>query len=327
MIGLGELALGQIMPAFAEAKYARPTALVSGHPDKARRVAQAYSIDDNRIYNYDNFDRIAHDEQVDAVYIVLPNSMHCEFTLRSVASGKHVLCEKPMTTNVADARQMIASAKSAQRKLMIAYRLRYEPHHQRAIALCRDKTYGQIKTILATNCQTTKAPNIRLSRALGGGPLGDIGIYCLNACRYLTGEEPVEAWGTSYRPTDEPRFREVPARIAFALRFPSGALAHCDASFDSVESRLFRVQCAEAFLHMDSAFGYHGLQLTVRRESDRDILNIPAINHFASELDHFAECILHDQTPRTPGEEGLADLQVMAAIERSFASGHAEGVA
>ena len=144
-------------------------------------MAKVYGIDERNIFDYDDFDRLNDCKEVDAVYIILPNSMHAEFTIRAIEAGKHVLCEKPMATSVEECKKMIGAAKKASRKLMIAYRLRYEPFNQKVIELCKEESLGAIKVISASNAQNVKAPNIRLSGKLGGGPLEDVGIYCLNA--------------------------------------------------------------------------------------------------------------------------------------------------
>jgi predicted dehydrogenase len=321
VVGLGKLALEEIMPAFSQCRFARPAALVSGHRDKAERVAATYGVEKKHLYNYETFDQLADDSEVDVVYIVLPNSMHAEYTIRALEAGKHVLCEKPMAANVSECERMIAAAKSAGRKLMIAYRLRYEPFNETVIQLCRDERLGAIRTFSASNCQQVEAPNIRLSRKLAGGPLGDIGIYCLNAARYVTGKEPVEATAFSYSPKDDPRFREVPATVGFSLRFPDGVIAQCDSSFDAAESRRFRVHCAEGFIDLENAFGYRGQQLQIWQNGCRSQFEIQPVNHFSSEMDHFSECVIKNEPCRTPGEEGLADMRVMAAIEESARTG------
>lgn len=327
VVGLGVLALEEIMPAFAHARLSRPTALVSGHPDKARRVAAAYGIDPKRIYGYDTFDRLRDDGEVDIVYVVLPNSMHAEYTIRAHRAGKHVLCEKPMAANPAECREMIAAARAAGKKLMVAYRLRYEPFNRAVIKMCREKAVGELRTFEASNCQVTPAPNIRLSRGLAGGPVQDVGVYCLNAARYVTGEEPVEVTAQEHRPANIPRFREVPASVAFQLRFPSGVLAHCDCSFDAAESRRFRVTGTDGFLDLDPAFGYRGLRLTVGKGAGREQPALAGVNHFAAEMDHFSDCVLNGKDPLTPGEEGLADMTVIAAIEEAARTGRAVPVA
>lgn len=321
IVGLGKLALEEILPAFARCRLSRPTALVSGHPDKARRVAAAYGIDPRHLYSYDTYDRLREDAEVDVVYVVLPNSMHAEYTVRALRAGKHVLCEKPMATTAAECRDMIGAARDTGRELMVAYRLRYEPFNQAVIRMCREKAVGGLRTFSASNCQVTPAPNIRLSRALGGGPVQDVGVYCINAARYVTGEEPTEATAMEHRPRDVPRFREVPASVTFQLRFPSGVLAHCECGFDAAESRRFRVTGTDGFIDLDPAFSYRGLRLTVGRPSGREQVQLAEVNHFAAEMDHLSDCVLNGKHPRTPGAEGLADVRVIAAVEAAARTG------
>jgi predicted dehydrogenase len=324
VVGLGKLALEEVMPAFAQCRYAEPVALVSGHPDKARRVAAAYGMPADAIYDYAGYEKLAQNPRVDAVYIILPNSMHAEHTIRAVGAGKHVLCEKPMATSPEEAERMIAAAADKKRTLMIAYRLQYEPITRRAIELCAKRELGAIKLIEAGNCQTTRAPNIRLSKTLGGGPLQDVGIYCINAARYLTREQPIEATAMEHR-SKEPRFAEVPESVTFTLRFPSGVMAHASCSFGTAESRYCRVLANDGTIEIDNAFAYRGLELHVRRggQGNRERIEpeIEAQNHFALELDHFARAVLDGKPVRTPGAEGLADLRVIAAIEEAARTG------
>jgi predicted dehydrogenase len=333
VVGLGELALEEIMPAFDICASATPVALVSGHRDKAEKVAAHYGIDPKNIYNYDNFDLIKDNPQVQVVYIVLPNSMHAEYTIRSFAAGKHVLCEKPMAVTSAECQPMIDAGKKADRKLMIAYRLRHEPYNKLVIEMTKRKELGPVRVISAENLQNTTAPNIRLSKALGGGPLGDVGVYCINASRYITGEEPIEVTGQQWADPHDDRFREVPSSVLFTLRFPSGALAHCAGGFDSTRSDRYRVTCADGFIDLDPAFGYVGQRLKISKKGMADEANAAGVsqapttetevvmehaNHFAREMDHFAECVLKNTQPITPGEEGLTDMKIMAAIQRSI---------
>ena len=333
IVGLGQLALEEIMPAFRECKLSRPMALVSGHPDKAKKIARAYGINPEAIYDYENYDRLAENKEIDAIYIVLPNSMHAEFTLRGLRAGKHVLCEKPMSVTVEEADKMVATARETARKLMIAYRLHYEPYNQKVMELCRTKALGKIATISSTNGQNVKAPNIRLSSKLGGGPVGDVGVYSINAARYITGEEPAEVSAFAHQPTDDPRFREVPECVSFVLRYPSGIQAHCDCYFGSAESRNYRVHCKDGYLEMDPAFSYRGQRLKVKRmkgeaETPEDAeLVLEPVNHFAAEMDHFSNCILEDKQPNTPGEMGAADMRIIAAIEEAVRTGEVVRVA
>lgn len=324
IVGLGRLALGQIMPAFGQCDLSEPTALVSGHPDKANTVAGAYGVSKDAIYNYDNYQQIVDDDRIDVVYIVLPNSMHAEFTIKALEAGKHVLCEKPMATSIAECQRMIDSADEHNRRLMIAYRLHYEPFNRRVMEMCGQKRFGELKTFSSSFCTGVQAPNIRLSEKLGGGPVGDVGVYPINASRYVTGEEPVEVFAQAHQPKDDPKFREVPESVSCLLRFPSGVLANLDCSFGTHRSDFYRVACADGVIELSPAFSYNGQTLKTHQKSGEGgtpiVVNheMKEVNHFASEMDHFSRCILNGKPPRTPGKEGLADMKILAAMDRSI---------
>ena len=233
IVGLGSLAINQILPAFAKCEKSKVVAFVSGHPDKANKLALRYGVDPKNIYNYQNYDSIKDNPEVDIIYIVLPNGMHAEYTVRGLQAGKHVLSEKPMANTPEDCQQMIDAGKKANRKLMVAYRCRYEPFNQEAIRLARSKELGSLKTITADMGFNIGDPTQwRLNKKLaGGGCLMDIGIYALQATRYISGEEPIEINAMTYTTPDDPRFKEVEESINFQLRFPSGVLASCTSSY------------------------------------------------------------------------------------------------
>ena len=321
IVGLGRFGAGQLLRSLPECKFARPAALVSGHRDKAEQLAQKYGIDPKAIYSYDNFDSIKDNPDVDVVYVVLPNHLHAEYTVRALKAGKHVLCEKPMAGSVSECQEMIDACKQAQKKLMIAYRLRYEPYNRTAIEMCRRKEFGDLRFIESTNAQNTKAPNIRLSKKLAGGPLQDIGVYCINACRYLSGEEPVEVTGQIFQPSDDPNFAEVPRDVMWTMSFPGGISAHCGISFNSGGSRRYRVHGTGGWLDLEKAFDYSGQELRTNKGQLTTKHDLPYIDHFAAEMDHFAECVMQNKDPVTPGEEGLADMKVIAAIEEAARTG------
>ena len=327
VVGLGALALEEVMPAFREAKLSEPVALVSGHADKARKVAEVYGIDPQNVYDYQSYDRLAENKRVEVVYIILPNSMHAEYTVRGLKAGKHVLCEKPMAVTSEESEKMIAAAREARRKLMIAYRLHYEPFNRKVMELSRQKAYGEIKTFSSSNTQDVQAPNIRLSRQLGGGPVGDVGVYCINAARYVINEEPVEVSAYEHRPADDPRFREVPETVVFTMRYPSGVIAHCECGFGHARSERFRVVGAKGYVEMDPAFGYRGQRLFQMEQGEgegggrKSELKLEAVNQFAAEMDHFSECVLNNTEPRTPGEMGLADMRIVEAVGEAARTG------
>ena len=225
-MGLGSLAINQILPAFSKCEKSKVVALVSGHPDKANKLALRYNVNPKNIYNYQNYDTLKDNPEVDIIYIVLPNSMHAEYTIRGAQAGKHVLSEKPMATSPADCQSMIDAAKKANRKLMVAYRCRYEPFNQEMIRMARSKEFGAIKVIIADHGFNIGDPTQwRLKRELsGGGCLMDIGIYSLQAARYITGEEPTEVTAQTYTDTERSalqgsrRNHQLPA--AFPQRRP-----------------------------------------------------------------------------------------------------------
>ena len=185
IVGLGRLSLEEILPAFGESMRAKPVALVSGTPEKAKAVAAQYGISPGAVYDYANFDRIAENPAIQAVYVVLPNSMHHEFTIRAAKAGKHVLCEKPMAVSSKEAREMTEACRAANVKLMIAYRIQYEPTNREVIRLIRSGEFGPVKFLDAINTQQQGSPDQwRMKKAMaGGGALPDIGLYCRSTSR------------------------------------------------------------------------------------------------------------------------------------------------
>ncbi len=327
VVGLGRLALEEILPAFGEAKRSRLVALVSGTPDKAARIAAEYGVQPEAVYDYAGFDRIRDNPDIQAVYVVLPNAMHKEYTIRAAQAGKHVLCEKPMAVSAAEGQAMVDACRAAGRKLMIAYRCQYEPFNREVLRMVREKTFGPARFIDAVNVQNQgDGAQWRFKRALaGGGSLPDVGLYCLNAARYLTGEEPVEVVARSFSPPGDPRYAEVEETVNFMLRFPGGVVANCATSYGMHESRRLAVHTPGAAISLDGAFSYHDKQFRVARRDGQaegvEERRIPMKNQFALEMDHMAECVLSNREPHTPGEEGVQDHRIMEAIYQSAASG------
>lgn len=328
LVGLGGLTLGEIMPAFGSCKYSRPVALVSGNAEKAAKVARQYHIPSKNIYNYQNFDQMKNNPDIDVVYVVLPNGMHEEFTIRAAQSGKHVLCEKPMANSSKEAQRMIDACNKASKKLMIAYRIQYEPHNRLAMQWVRNKQYGNVKLIETVNSQNIGDPSQwRLKKALaGGGSLPDIGLYCLNTARFLLGEEPETVSGTVFSTPGDERFKEVEESVLFQLQFPSGVLVNCSTSYGVHESRRYRCHADKGgWFGLDPAFSYNGLQMEVSQaigslEWKQHPL-IPEKNQFALEMDHMSQCVMQNKQPYTPGEEGLQDQRIMEAIYQSAREG------
>ena len=323
IVGLGSLAINQILPAFAKCEKSKVVALVSGHPDKAQKLAQRYGVESKNIYNYQNYDSLKDNPEVDVIYIVLPNGMHPEYTIRGHQAGKHVLSEKPMANTPADCQAMIDAARKANRKLMVAYRCRYEPFNKEMIRMAREQELGPVKVIVADHGFSIGDPNQwRLKKDLaGGGSLMDIGIYSLQAARYVTGEEPTEIAAMSYTTPGDVRFKEVEETINFQLRFPSGALANCTSSYGYAGQNHYRVVATKGWFELEPATGYSGLRMRVRRGNATEDRDLPVRDHFALEMDHMSECVMENKEPLTPGEEGLRDLRLMMAIYEAAKTG------
>lgn len=325
IVGLGNLAINEILPAFYECEKSKVVAFVSGHPDKAHKLALRYGVSPQNIYNYEDYDSIKNNPDVDVMYIVLPNSMHAEYTIRGLQAGKHVLCEKPMATSPAECQHMIDAARKADRKLMIAYRCRYEPFNQEAIRVARSHELGPTQMILADAGFPIGDPTQwRCNKQMaGGGSMMDIGIYALNASRYLTGEEPTEVNAMIYSTPNDPRFKEVEEHVAFQLRFPSGILANCSSSYGYYQQSHFRVMGTQGRLILDPATWYTGLRMYVERNDILGERKIEPKNHFTSEMDHMSDCVMQNKEPLTPGEEGLRDITIIQKIYQAAQSGSA----
>ena len=323
IVGLGSLAINQILPAFARAEKSRVVALVSGHPDKAKKLAARYGVAEKSVYDYQSYDALRQNPEVDVVYVVLPNSMHAEYTIRAHQAGKHVLCEKPMATTPADCQAMIDAARKAERKLMVAYRCRYEPFNQEMIRMAREQELGPVRVVVADHGFNIGDPTQwRLKQAFaGGGSLMDIGIYGLQAARYVTGEEPVEIAAMSHTTPGDERFKEVEETINFQLRFPSGILANCTSSYGFSGQNRYRVITTKGWFELEPATSYTGLRMRVRRGNVLEERSLPQRDHFALEMDHLSECVMSEKQPLTPGEEGLRDLKLMMAIYEAARSG------
>jgi len=318
VIALGRISMDHFMPGVKISQTGKIVALVSGHRDKAEKQAAIYGVSSNAIYSYENMDAIRDNKEIDAVYVALPNSMHAEYTIRSAKAGKHVLCEKPMATSVADAKSMIDACKAADRKLMIAYRCQYDPEHIKAMEMIRSGQLGQVQAIESAFGFNISPGEWRLDRKLsGGGPLMDVGIYCLNASRYLTGEEPNNIKAFSSVIDHDGRFNTVEENVSWTMEFPSGIVAACNTTYGANMNGYFRVHGAKAAIEMQNAFNYDGMHLTAQIGREQKIDEVSPIREpmeFTRQADHFADCIRNNKTPKTPGEEGLRDTELLSQI-------------
>ena len=326
VVGLGKFALNQILPSFGEGRSSKLVALVSGNRQKAEQVASRYGVESRNLYDYDTFDRIADNPEVDVVYIILPNALHAEYTVRAFKAGKHVFCEKPMAVTAEECETMIRAGREAGRKLMVAYRAQFEPHNVEAIRRVREGEIGPLHLVTSDHGRMLDpkdpADQWRMVKSLaGGGSLYDIGIYSLQAARYLTGEEPVEVFGQIANTKDDPRFREIEDRVVFQLRFPSGAVANLSSSYSTSSVKRIQAFGEKGSLILDPATEYEGNKLTLQTEKGRQEVKVKEQSQFSAEMDHFSQSLMESRNPKTPGEEGLRDIRIMQAIYQSAREG------
>ena len=324
IVGLGYYGLKVIIPKFADCEHSRLAAVVSGDPVKARRVAAEHGLDPKSVYSYADFDRIRDNPDVDIVYVCLPNSMHAEYTIRAAKAGKHVLCEKPMAISVAECEAMIAACRRANRQLMIGYRSHFEPHNLEAMRLARTGAAGKIRYVRSEHGFVQGDPQAwRLKKALsGGGSLMDMGIYSLQAARYMTGEEPIAVTARESTDRRDPRFTEVEDIIDWTLEFPSGAIASCQSMYSANQNHIL-LMGERGRIELEPATRYADNRMWTGADGrERDVT--PAASgrtQFAGQLDHLVTCIRTGREPIVSGAEGLRDLRIVEAIYRSAREG------
>jgi glucose-fructose oxidoreductase len=328
LVGLGKLSLGQLVPAFRNSRHARLTGLVSGHADKAKRIASEQNLAANSVYSYADFDRIAADPRIEVVYIVLPNFLHAEYTIRALKAGKHVLCEKPMASTVADAEAMVAAAKAANRKLMIAYRCQTEPLNVEAMRRVRSGELGKARLVITKMVRQSNmndpsdAWRLDMTKS-GGGALADMGIYGINGARYLLNEEPIEVRATARTDHSDPRFRTVEDFYSWEFKFPSGAIAQGSTSFDASDTMAYEVYGEHKRIVADPGCFYGGNHLILVQGGTRTEIPIHEIDQFAREMDWMADVVRGKAPMLSPGEEGVQDMRLIKAIMDSAANGGA----
>ena len=319
--GLGNLSEHQIAPALQKTEHCRLSGLITDSPEKARQWQAKYGIPAANVFSYDTMDRLAHNKDIDVIYIVTPNAQHADQTLKAAKAGKHVICEKPMEVSVEKCQQMIDACKAAKVKLAVAYRCRFEPNNLECARIVRERELGKLRFLEAAFGINIGDPGQwRLKRALsGGGALVDVGIYALQATRYLTGEEPAMVFAVETK-TDPVKFAEVDETFTWQAKFPSGVLATCMASYNLPTVTRFRGTTERGWFELDPAFLYDGNH---GRRSDGKDIALPSGDQFAAEMDDFARCILEDRQSIVSGEEGMRDVRIMAAIYESARTGRA----
>jgi len=320
VIGQGYISQIAVLPAFAHAgRNSELTALISDDRRKLRELGSRYRV--QHLSDYRNAEDLFASGVVDAVYIALPNSMHAEWAIAAAQAGLHVLCEKPMAVTARECRAMIDVAKHAKVKLMIAYRLHFERGNLAAAQIVRSRKLGEPRSFDSQFSMQVKAGNIRLKGDLGGGPLYDIGIYCINAARAAFAAEPTHVWALETTRKD-PRFKEVPEIVSAVMRFPDDRVATFTCSFNGGDRSAYEVVGTRGSLRMDPAYEFaEGLAMEVRIGEKTHKRSFARRDQFAPQLLYFSDCVLNGREPEPSGEEGLADVRVIEALHHSMRSG------
>lgn len=317
VVGLGYIAQIAVLPAFAQAaKNAELAALVSDDPVKLKKLAKQYGVP--RVASYAEYDALLASGEIDAVYIALPNHLHLDYTLRAARAGVHVLCEKPMAVTEAECRRMTRECEKRGVKLMIAYRLHFEKANLAAAELVNSGKLGDARIFNSVfTMQVNDPDNIRLQDETGGGVLYDIGVYCINAARYLFRDEPTEVFAATARKPDA-RFDEVEEMASALMRFPGDRLASFTASFGAARGSSYEVVGTKGSLRVAPAYGYaEDIKHVVTIGGKTRERVFPRGDQFAPQLLYFSDCILQDRTPEPSGEEGRLDVRIIEALYRS----------
>jgi predicted dehydrogenase len=320
LVGLGSYAKNQLAVALENAKNCYLAAIVTGTPSKAEEWTKKYNIPKESVYNYQNFDEIAKNKAVDIIYVVLPNSMHPEYVIRAAKAGKHVMCEKPMANSVAECDAMIKACKDAGVQLGVGYRLHFESFTQEIMRIGQKKEKGNVRFMQTNFGFTIGDPTQwRLKKAMaGGGPLMDVGIYCVQASRYVTGEEPL--WVTAqFGPiTDKERFKDVEESVSWQMEFPGGAIVNGFSSYKSNIEQLY-VSADKGWMQLSPAYSYG----PIKGRSNDGELKLPVVHHQTVMME--AICKEFMETGKFPkhidGDEGKRDMKILLAIYEAAQTG------
>jgi len=317
VVGIGHIAQQAVLPAFQNADNCELAALVSSDPVKRQELAEVYGVP---AYGYDQYEQCLRENRIDAVFIALPNHLHREYSVRAAQAGVHVLCEKAMAPSERECHEMIEAARDAGVKLMVAYRLHFEEGNLEAVRIAQSGELGELRIFNSVFTQQVVEDNIRVTYDIsqGGGPVFDMGIYCINAARYLFQDEPREVIATKAS-RSEPRFRYAEEMTSALLRFPQERVCSFTCSFGAAAISAYSLVGDKGILEVEPAYSYqlpviHRLTID-GRTSER---SFEPRDQFAPELIYFSDCILNDREPEPDGMEGLADVRIIEAIYRSI---------
>jgi predicted dehydrogenase len=321
LLGLGDYSRNQLGPALKLTKNARLVGIVTGSPDKIPKWQQEYGIADGNVYNYQNFDSIADNKDIDIVYVVTPTGLHAEFSIRAAKAGKHVICEKPMAPTVADCERMIEASKKAGKTLQIGYRLHWDPYHLRLMDAMSKKEFGDWKSISTHHAYKmnsfTGLNAWRIGRELGiAGALYDLGVYCVQAAIYTAGMNPVSV--TATKSTQRPEiFKEVPETYEWMLEFPGGRKAEGMSSYGRGGNHV-RAEVEKGRIGIVPGYSYGGL----KGSTPAGPMDFPRVNQQALQIDGQVAAILAGTLSLVPGEMGSRDVQVIRGIVEAADTGN-----
>jgi len=321
VVGLGWIAQEDVLPAFAtKCENSELSAFISEDPVKIEALSQKYGV--RHSYSYNEFEKCLNSGEIDAVYIALPNHLHCEYTVRAAKAGVHVLCEKPMAVTEEECEQMIRAAHDHNIKLMIAYRLHFDKANMEAVEIAKSGQLGDVRIFNSVFTQQVVEGNVRLEKiAIGGGTVYDMGVYCINAVRYLFQDEPTEVFAVSAN-NGEKRFEQIDEMTSAILKFPGERLATFTSSFGAAPVSTFQIVGTQGDLRMDSAYSYQGelkQQITINGQTQER--SFPSGDQFAAEITYFSDCLLTDKEPEPSGVEGLADIRIIQSLYQSARTG------
>ena len=310
-----------VAEAMQDCKKAKLVGVISGTPSKITNWQQKYNIPEKNCYNYSNFDNIRDNPDIDAVYVITPNGLHKEQVIRVAKTGKHVICEKPMALNAVEGREMVEACKKANVKLLVGYRMHFEPKTLEVINMRKNGEFGKILFFQGlSGFQIGDPTQWRLNKKLaGGGAMMDIGIYSINGARYMVGEDPI--WVTAQETkTDPVKFKEgVDETIQFQMGFPSGAVASCLSTYSMNNLDKFFLDGEKGFAEMQPSTNYGPIQ----GRTHKGELNHPHVTHQTVQMEEMSDIILQNKQPQVAvdGEEGLKDLKIIDALYEAVRTG------
>ncbi|MGZ8556960.1 MAG: Gfo/Idh/MocA family protein [Chitinophagaceae bacterium] len=316
LVGLGKYSSGQLAPALLETKLCHLAGIVTGTESKITDWKVKYNIPDKNIYSYENFDEICNNEDISILYIVLPNALHAEYVIRGAKAGKHIICEKPMGLSVKECDEMIKACKDAGKLLSIGYRLHFEPHHLYVMKMGQEKIFGELTHVHAKH-GSNDTDGWRLNKKLaGGGPLMDLGIYCIQAARYTSGMEPVAVTAREGKKTKPELFDEIEESLSWEMEFADGLRAVCETSY-AEEMNLLHADAVHGWFELSPAYEYEG----ITGKTATGFINLPQVNQQALQMDSFAHAILTNGDVKVPGEMGRTDVKIIEAVYEAMRTG------